>query len=86
MSSLLKLETYDPNHLLDETLKLLSLQTDVALAHRLKIAPPVLSKIRHFTLPVGATLLIRLHEETQLSIRDLRSLMGDYRVSFRSIE
>jgi hypothetical protein len=28
------------------------------------VAPPVISKIRHNTLPIGATLLLRMHEES----------------------
>ena len=47
------------------------------------MAPPVISKIRHKILPVGPNLLIRMHEETGLSIRDLRALMGDNRAKFR---
>ena len=45
--------------------------------------PPVISKIRHHRLPVGASLLIRMHEVSDLSIRDLRYLMGDRRNKFR---
>jgi len=47
------------------------------------VAPPVISKIRHHRLPVGASLLIRMHEVSDLSIRDLRYLMGDRRNKFR---
>ena len=34
-------------------------------------------------LPVGASLLIRMHEVTGMSIRDLRDLMGDRRTKYR---
>jgi hypothetical protein len=34
-------------------------------------------------LPVGASLLIRMHEVSDLSIKDLRILMGDRRDKFR---
>jgi 2-methylcitrate dehydratase PrpD len=44
---------------------------------------PVISKIRHRRLPVGASLLIRMHEVSDLSIRELRNLMGDRREKFR---
>jgi hypothetical protein len=43
----------------------------------------VISKIRHHRLPVGASLLIRMHEVTGMSIRDLRDLMGDRRTKYR---
>jgi hypothetical protein len=34
-------------------------------------------------LPVGASLLIRMHEVSDLSIKELRVLMGDRREKFR---
>lgn len=74
---------YDPNNLLDSLIKQLSLKNDAALARALEVAPPVISKIRHKRLPVGASLLIRMHEVSDLSIMDLRALMGDRREKFR---
>ena len=76
-------ESYNPNHLLDVLQGNLHLKNDAALSRRLEVAPPVLSKIRHRRLPVGASLLIRMHEVTGLSIRDLRDLMGDRRTKYR---
>jgi hypothetical protein len=35
----------------------------------------VISKIRHSTLPIGATILLRMHEISNYSIRELRALM-----------
>jgi len=72
-------ETYDPNNLLDSLLERMKLKNDAALSRALEVAPPVISKIRHRRLPVGASLLIRMHEVSELSIRDLRDLMGDRR-------
>ncbi len=74
---------YDPNRLLDALIQKLNLKNDAALSRALEVAPPVISKIRHRTLPVGASLLIRMHEVTQMSIRDLRDLMGDRRTKYR---
>lgn len=74
---------YDPNHLLDALIEKLHLKNDAALSRALEVAPPVISKIRHRRLPVGASLLIRMHEVSDLSIRDLRYLMGDRRNKFR---
>ncbi|MFL9926384.1 hypothetical protein PQR62_19060 [Herbaspirillum lusitanum] len=74
---------YDPNHLLDALIEKLHLKNDAALSRALEVAPPVISKIRHRRLPVGASLLIRMHEVSELSIRDLRELMGDRREKFR---
>lgn len=74
---------YDPNNLLDSLIEKLHLKNDAALSRALEVAPPVISKIRHRRLPVGASLLIRMHEVSDLTIRDLRILMGDRREKFR---
>ena len=66
---------YDPNRLLDAIIAKLRLKNDAALSRVLEVAPPVISKIRHNTLPIGATLLLRMHEESEFSIRELRELM-----------
>ena len=52
-------------------------------ASELDVAHPVISKIRHNLWPVGASLLIRMHEVSDLSIKELRRLMGDRRSKFR---
>ncbi len=69
-------DSYNPNYLLDELLKRLSLKNDAALARVLEVAPPVISKIRHRTLPIGATILIRMHEVSDFSIRELREMLN----------
>jgi len=74
---------YDPNNLLESLIEKLNLKNDAALSRALEVAPPLISKIRHRRLPVGASLLIRMHEVSELSIRDLRHLMGDRRNKFR---
>lgn len=79
----LQQETYDPNRLLDSLIERLKLKNDAALSRALEVAPPVISKIRHRRLPVGASLLIRMHEVSDLSIRELRELMGDRRTKYR---
>ncbi len=74
---------YDPNHLLDCLIAKLNLKNDAALSRALEVAAPVISKIRHRRLPVGASMLIRMHEISDISIADLRQLMGDRREKFR---
>lgn len=74
---------YDPDNLLKTVIGKLHLKNDAALSRALEVAPPMISKIRHRRIPVGASLLIRMHEVTSLSIEDLRSLMGDRRSKFR---
>lgn len=72
---------YNPNPLLDAIKEHLNLKNGAALSRILEVAPPVISKIRHAKLPVGATLLISMHEVTHIKIKKLRALMGDRRPS-----
>lgn len=60
--------------LLDAVTAKLDLKNDAALSRALEVAPPVISKIRHGRLPVGATLLIRMHEVTDIAIRELKAI------------
>ena len=68
--------SYDPNKVLDAIIERLNLKNEAALSRALEVAPPVISKIRHRTLPIGATILLRMHEVSEFSIRELKALMG----------
>lgn len=76
-------QVYDPNRMLDAVMDLLKVRTDAALSRMLDVSPPIISKIRHGRLAVGAAILVRLHEETGLPVRELRDLMGDRRGNYR---
>ncbi|MBC7454047.1 MAG: hypothetical protein H7335_10140 [Massilia sp.] len=67
---------YNPDKLLDALIARLQLKNDAALSRALEVAPPVISKIRHRTLPIGATILLRMHEISDFSIRELKALMA----------
>jgi transcriptional regulator with XRE-family HTH domain len=75
--------TFDPNYLLDALHDILRVKTDAALSRRLGISQMMISKIRHRYRPIGASLLIRMHEESDLPIAELRALMGDRRQKYR---
>ncbi len=77
---------YNPCNLLDALLVHMDLKNDAALARALNVAPPLISKLRHRTLPIGGALLICMHEVSKLSIVDLRILLGDRRQKFRISE
>ncbi len=68
---------YDPNRLLDTLLLHQNLKTDAELARILEINPSVISKIRNAKARISASLLLDIHEVTNISIRELRNLMGD---------
>jgi hypothetical protein len=74
---------YDPNHFVDQLSARLKVKNDAALCRQLGVSPPLISKIRHLRLPIGASLLIRVHEVTGLAIGELRTLMGDRRSKYR---
>ena len=76
-------DLYTPNNLLDRVCEYLQLKNDAALSRALGVAPAVVSKIRHHHIAVGPTLLLKMHELTDLSIRDLRAFMGDHRQFYR---
>ena len=82
--TLLNEPTYDPNNLFDSLKDRLNLKNDAALSYELEVGPPVISNIRHKRIPISASLLIRIHDVTGLSIKDLRTLMGDRRDRFVS--
>jgi hypothetical protein len=74
---------YDPNRLLDALIQKLHVKSDAALSHLLEVDPPIISNIRTRRRPIGAVLLIRMHEVSDLTIGELRTLMGDRRKKFR---
>lgn len=70
---------YDPEALLDTLMRLLGTRNDRQLATRLGVQPSQICKVRKRRVSVAPSLLISMHEETGLSLRQLRALMGDYR-------
>lgn len=63
-----------PNILLDTIIERYGVKNDAALSRMLETAPPVLSKVRHRHLPVGPSLVIRIHETFDMPIRDIQAL------------
>lgn len=61
------------NALLDLVSEMLKAKNDAALCRALGVAPPVISKTRHGRLPVGAALIIKLHETTGMAVADIKS-------------
>ncbi|MDL2357056.1 MAG: hypothetical protein QFF03_17520 [Pseudomonadota bacterium] len=66
--------SFVPNKLLDTLIEKLNLKNDAELCRVLEVQPPIVSKIRHRKLAVGATILLRMHEKSEMSIRDLKEL------------
>lgn len=70
---------YDPDALLDTLMRMLHARNDKMLAERLFVQPSQICKIRKRRIVVSPALLISMYEETGLTPRQLRALMGDYR-------
>lgn len=64
------------NQMLDRVSHLLQLKNDAALSRALDVAPPVVSKVRHGRLDIGDTLVIRIHELTGLTVREIKTALG----------
>lgn len=76
---------YDPNQLLDTLIARLHLKNDAALSRTLDVARPILTGIRRGTMGIGVWMLQRMAEVSDLSIADLRQLMGDQRSRLRVV-
>ena len=74
---------YQPGKLLDGMQEKLGAKNDAELSRILKVAPPIISKIRHRRAPVSSSILLRMHEESNIEIRDLQAMMGDRRQKYR---
>ncbi len=63
----------DANKFVNRLLKELNVKNDAALSRALEVAPPVISKLRHGKLNIGDSMLVRVHELTELPIREIRT-------------
>ena len=62
--------------LLDHVLKVTGIKNDAVLSRKLEIAPPVLSKIRHGQLKLGASLILKIHELTDIPVKQIKEMAG----------
>lgn len=69
--------SFVPNKLLDTLIQRMQLKNDAQLSRKLGVPPPVVSQMRHRKLAVGATMLLRMHEESGLSIAELKELLAE---------
>lgn len=72
---------YDASGLLFNVLrKRLKLASDAALAKFLEVTQPDISRIRHGR-EVGAVMILRIHEKTNMPVREIRRLIDAGKVS-----
>lgn len=69
--------SYNPANLLDEIIVRKGLKNDSALSALLQISPVMVSKVRASKLEISAGILLRMHDVTEISIAELRTMMGE---------
>ena len=69
-----ELASQDPGRLIDTLMRHLQCTSHRALALRLQLQPEILSKIRHKKLRLGDSVLLRMHEVSEIPINELRRL------------
>lgn len=68
--------TGSASNLLDVLIDKMNLPNDAALGRRMGMSAPAISKLRNGKMEVGATFLINAHEETGLTIAELKEHAG----------
>ena len=54
-----------------------NLKNDAALAHKLEVAPPAISKVRNGRLLIGDSLLIKIQRAFKMTLPEVESLYMD---------
>ena len=80
--SLLEMNDYHPDRLLDKLSKQLKAGNDRNLARLLEISPSTISKIRRKVIAISAKNLLSIHDGSGIAIKELRKMMGDKRKFF----
>lgn len=76
------IEDDNPNHMLDALIKHMHLEDDSALAHKLKVAPNIVTMMREGRISVSASMLIWMREASGMSLQQLRKMLKDKRASY----
>ncbi len=65
-----------PHKLLDHLIAAYELRSDAALARLLQTNPSYICKVRNGTLAPGAELVLRVHEVTDMPVKDIKELLA----------
>jgi len=60
--------------LLDYLLKTYKIKNDAQLSKALNVMPPVISKIRNRKYPVSAVMILEIHEQFEMPIKQIKVL------------
>jgi hypothetical protein len=68
---------YVPHTLFDEIIRVYQLKNDAALARMLKISPANISRFRYGRRPIGASVILAVHDTTNWPIKKIKELLND---------
>lgn len=68
--------TMNSNALITHLLAAHQLKNDATLGRSLKLAAPVISKLRHGHMNVSDNIMLRIHEVFNMSFADIRRVLG----------
>lgn len=74
--------TLNVEKLLSEVRRRAAVRNNARLAAKIEVSPATISKVLSRKLPMNASLLLRLHEVSGLSISEMREMMGDVKGYF----
>ena len=66
-----------PHALFDEIIRVYQLKNDAALARMLNISPANISRFRYGRRPIGASLILAVHDATNWPIKKIKGLLND---------
>lgn len=64
------------NEFIDWLIDSNQIKNDAELSRKLKVAPAIISKIRHAKQSVGASLILRIHEFMNVPVADIRARLA----------
>ena len=77
---------YTPEVFLDRLCQKLGARSLSALGRVVGLSPSVLSKVKRRRLAVSSEILLKIHEATDIPVRELRRWMGDMRPLFSRVQ
>lgn len=66
-----------PHGMLDYLMATYKIKNDAELAKRLNVTGPVISKIRNRKTPVGAGLILEIHDYFEIPIKEIKALIAE---------
>ena len=69
-------KTHKPHKLLDRVRQELNVRSDRQLAKLLGTDAPIISRIRNRVRPCSDTIILAIHEATEIPVKEIRAMLG----------